>query len=77
MPQAIASVVGQLGTGQSSRPVRTDAGIAIYRVCDRTEEKTEISEEQVRDRMRLQRLQLRAERYLQDLRRAAFVEIRL
>tara|TARA_R110002110_G_scaffold83456_4_gene216601 strand:- start:996 stop:2279 length:1284 start_codon:yes stop_codon:yes gene_type:complete len=77
MPQAIASVVGQLGTGQSSRPVRTDAGIAVYRVCDRTEEKNEISEDQVRDRMRLQRLQLRAERYLQDLRRAAFVEIRL
>jgi peptidyl-prolyl cis-trans isomerase SurA len=77
MPTAISSLVGPLGKGQKSRAARTEAGIVIYMVCDREEQKTSISEEQVRNRLRLQRIQLQAERYLQDLRRAAFVEIRL
>lgn len=77
MPQAISRVVAPLQAGQVSPPTRTDAGIVLYMVCKRDEQRTEINEEQVRERLRLQRIQLQAERYLQDLRRAAFVEIRL
>lgn len=77
MPQAISNVVAPLRAGQVSPPTRTDAGIVLYMVCKRDEQRTEINEEQVRERLRLQRIQLQAERYLQDLRRAAFVEIRL
>ena len=77
MPQAISAVVSPLRAGQVSPPTRTDAGIVLYMVCKRDEQSSEISEDQVRERLRLQRIQLQAERYLQDLRRAAFVEIRL
>jgi peptidyl-prolyl cis-trans isomerase SurA len=77
MPKAISQVVSPLRAGQVSPPTRTDAGVVLYMVCARDEERAEINEEQVRERLRLQRIQLQAERYLQDLRRAAFVEIRL
>ncbi|MDA0306934.1 MAG: peptidylprolyl isomerase [Proteobacteria bacterium] len=67
---------------KASQPLRTANGVTILMVCKRTEpKKTELSleaeRERIADRLIGERLSLSARQYLRDLRRSAFVDIRL
>jgi len=76
------NLVRGLPVFKASQPLRTAEGVSILMVCKRTEpKKTELSLEAQRERIanRLieDRLGLSARQYMRDLRRTAFVDIRL
>jgi peptidyl-prolyl cis-trans isomerase SurA len=65
-----------------SQPLRTEDGVIVLMVCRRDEVKSETPSEagirsRISDRLVEERLDLAARQFLRDLRRAAFVDIRL
>lgn len=79
LPDAMRAVLAELPVGQPSQPVATGGGLAVMMVCARQVE--ELNMDVVRERVGQfllnQRLNVAAQRQLRDLRRAAFVDIRL
>ncbi|MFQ5984694.1 MAG: peptidylprolyl isomerase [Alphaproteobacteria bacterium] len=75
---SLRETVRVLPIGVVSAPIRTDAGLHLLMVCERTAPPSTLPDrEEVRRGLHNQRLELLARRYLRDLRRAAFVDIRL
>jgi peptidyl-prolyl cis-trans isomerase SurA len=75
---AIRPVVADLKVGQASEPVQNDAGVTIIMVCDRKDPTVQLpSREDITDNLLRQRLDLIARRYLSDLRRQAFIDVRV
>ena len=77
LPQNIRSAVQSLQIGEASKPVQTAAGVIVLMVCKKA---GQASESQVREQIRLQlmqrRAQLLARRMLRDLRNSAYVDKR-
>lgn len=64
--------------GEPSPPIRTNRGIGIFAVCNRSSgDDSSLSRVSVADRLGRQRLDTLARGYLSDLRRAAVIDIRL
>ena len=58
--------------------MRTDAGIHLFMVCERVEPNSTLpSREEIRQRLTANRADQVARHYLRDLRRTAFVDIRI
>lgn len=67
-----------LQIGQPSKPLNVGNGAAVVMVCEHKEAKSEIpTREQLVDNLTRQRLDTLARRYLRDLRRAAYVDLRV
>jgi len=63
--------------GEVSPPVRSGNGIALLMVCERDERDTsEEGRKRVERQLRAERLAAESRRYLRDLRRTAFVDVR-
>ncbi len=80
LPGPIRDAVAELPVARPSAPVRTADGWHVLMVCDRTEPEAaeqRIDPESVREELAEQRLDQAARRYLRDLRRVAFIDIRL
>lgn len=78
LPVAIQNAIRDLEVGRPSAPVRTENGLAVLMVCDRQGQNAEQNQRQQIERMLVaQRLDAAAQRHLRDLRRAAFIDIRL
>ena len=79
LPQAIERAIRNLPDSTSSQPILVDGGVIALMVCERKSDGDGIS--QVRDRIRAtlsnRRLGAAANKYLNDLRREAFVDIRI
>ncbi len=70
--------VASVAVGKSSRPIIVPGGIVLMVVCDRILPESELpGAETITERIRVQRLNLSAQRYLRDLRSAAIVDVRL
>lgn len=66
-----------LQPNQISTPLRSPNGVMLLMVCDRVAESTALpSRDQIKERLFREKLDLLARRYLRDLRRAAFLDIR-
>lgn len=66
-----------LQSNQISTPLRAPNGIMLLMVCDRVAQSAELpSRNQIKERLFREKLDLLARRYLRDLRRAAFLDIR-
>ena len=78
LPPSIRNVVAPLRVGQTSEPVRVAEGILLATLCSRTEDDTAglPSREQITNRLGRKRFDLLVQRYMRDLRRTAFVDIR-
>ena len=79
LPPDIRSQILQLKLAEASKPIRlsTAPGIAVFMVCSRNEPNTGMpTREQVSTNLERARLDALARRYLLDLRRAAYVDIR-
>jgi peptidyl-prolyl cis-trans isomerase SurA len=62
---------------QISQPLRSPSGVMLLMVCEREAQTVDLpSREQIRERLFREKLDLLARRYLRDLRRAAFLDIR-
>ncbi|MDA0340607.1 MAG: peptidylprolyl isomerase [Proteobacteria bacterium] len=71
-------VVATLQPGVPSKPVRLPTGVSVMMVCERVEPPSDIPQrEDIRPRLRAQKLDILARRYLRDLRREAFIESRI
>jgi peptidyl-prolyl cis-trans isomerase SurA len=77
MPPEIRNMVITQQVGEPTSAVRGDGGVAIFVVCDRGDSKGEISRVAIADRLAAERLETMARGYLSDLRRAAYIDIRL
>lgn len=74
----IRPAVLNLKVGQASEPLQSDTGITLVMVCDRQEPPVQMpSREQISENLTRQRLDLIARRYLSDLRRQAFIDVRV
>jgi peptidyl-prolyl cis-trans isomerase SurA len=78
LPSDLGSVVATLDVGAPSTPVVSNDSVRLFMVCDRKAPvDAELpTREEIERRLTLQRLEIRARRYLRDLREAAFLDIR-
>jgi len=77
LPPHLRRVIRPLKAGEISPPVRSGNGIALLMVCERDERDTsEEGRKRVERQLRAERLAAESRRYLRDLRRTAFVDVR-
>ncbi|MBV8536134.1 MAG: peptidylprolyl isomerase [Alphaproteobacteria bacterium] len=75
---AIRPAVLNLKVGEASQPLQSDTGITLVMACDRKDPPEQMpSRDQIADNLTRQRLDLIARRYLSDLRRQAFIDVRV
>ncbi|MDP6804381.1 MAG: hypothetical protein QF902_03485, partial [Rhodospirillales bacterium] len=78
LPLDLRDTVRTLPVNEASTPRRTEKGIVILMVCERQELAAGgLDRAQVEEMLIQRRMEVLAEQYLRDLRRAAFVDIRL
>jgi peptidyl-prolyl cis-trans isomerase SurA len=78
LPPQFRAVVMKLPVGQVGPPIRTDDGLVMLMVCKRVEPKVSQGDrDKIADLIRMRRLSMLAQRYLRDLRRAAFIDMRV
>jgi peptidyl-prolyl cis-trans isomerase SurA len=78
LPPEFRQEVSSLPVGQVSAPVQGPSGIHLLMVCDRREPQAATPQrEQIAERLERERVERLARRYLRDLRKEAFVEVRL
>jgi peptidyl-prolyl cis-trans isomerase SurA len=74
----IREVIAPLKVGEASAPIRIEQGLLMLMVCVREEAPGNMpSREDISENLLRQRLDLLSRRYLRDLRRAAFVDVRV
>jgi len=77
LPPNLRRVIGPLKVGQVSPPVRSGNGIAVLMVCDRQEhDNSDEGRLRIERQLRAERFAAESRRYLRDLRRTAFVDVR-
>jgi peptidyl-prolyl cis-trans isomerase SurA len=77
MPEEIRQIATNQAIGAPTKGIRGDGGIAVFMVCDRGDSNGQISRVAIADRLAQDRLETLARGYLSDLRRAAYIDIRL
>jgi peptidyl-prolyl cis-trans isomerase SurA len=74
----IRDIVRPLKVGEASAPMRVDPGLLLLMVCVREDAPSNLpSRDDIAENLLRQRLDGLARRYLRDLRRAAFVDVRV
>jgi peptidyl-prolyl cis-trans isomerase SurA len=63
--------------GSPTPGIRGDGGIAVFMICDRGDASGQVSRVAIADRLAQDRLETLARGYLSDLRRAAYIDVRL
>lgn len=77
-PEAIRTALIGLPLVTVSAPVRTEGGVHLLMICDRILSDTNLPDrDQIRNSLLIKRLDQVARQYLRDLRRDAFVDIRI
>lgn len=77
LPEQIRAQIAALEPGGATAPVLLGDGVAMFMLCRRAEVGDGLpSAERVAESIQTQRAQRRADRYLRDLRRVAFIDIR-
>jgi peptidyl-prolyl cis-trans isomerase SurA len=78
LPDGVREAVSPLSKGNATAPIERGDSFVIVSVCEREEPKSNLpSRDAVGNRLLAERLDLRAQRELRDLRRAAFIDVRL
>ena len=77
MPPEIREIATNQEIGAPTKGIRGDGGIAVFVVCDRGDSNGQVSRVAIADRLAQERLETLARGYLSDLRRAAYIDIRL
>lgn len=77
VPSALRNIVMSLDIGRPSTPIRTPDGFVVIIVCSRTQAVAGLpTAEAIEERLQREKLDLMVQRYLRDLRRAAYVDLR-
>jgi peptidyl-prolyl cis-trans isomerase SurA len=75
-PSWLADTVRNVAAGSSSEPLNTDKGAAVLFVCSRNDSAS-VDRDAVMRSIGTEKLELQSRRLLRDLRRAAYLDIRL
>ena len=73
----VATAVSRLKDGETSNVIRVDGGALVVMLCGKTVKSTLPDRETVRNRLLMERLEIAARRKLRELRREAFIDIRI
>jgi peptidyl-prolyl cis-trans isomerase SurA len=75
---AMRNIVAGLEVGQPSQPIVQKNGVGVIMLCDKAEPNSALpSRDEVAEQLARQRAENLARRYLRDLRRTAFVDVRV
>jgi peptidyl-prolyl cis-trans isomerase SurA len=75
---AVRNIVAQLEVGQASQPIVQKNGVGVIMVCEKAVPNTTLpTREEIANQLARQRAENLARRYLRDLRRTAFVDVRV
>ncbi len=78
LPADIESAALNLPIGVPSEPIRSERGIGLYVICERTQgSEAAMSKVAIAERLGNQRLETLARGYLSDLRRSAVIDVRM
>lgn len=79
LPDNFKTALANVQPGQKTVPIETGGGWAVMMVCERTDEGSnmETIREDIKQRLKRERTEVAAQRKLRDLRREAFVDVRL
>lgn len=78
LPVEIRKFVAGLKTGETSEPIPVDNGILLMTVCARRDDDAGLpGRENIRQRLGDRRLNMLVQRYMRELRRTAFVDVRV
>ncbi len=77
LPIELRTEVQDLAVDKASRPIRTNDGFIVLMVCEREKDSTAAQRLKVEQLLINQRRNTLSRRYLRDLHRAAFVDVRL
>ena len=72
----LRTLAAQLEVGQASEPLRVPAGVQVLMICER-QENLGPDREEIRRTLQRERIDMLSRRYLRDLRRSAFVDLRV
>lgn len=75
LPDELRSAISGLSLGAPSEPMQIGDGISVLMVCER--EYAGVDRDQISDNLMRERLNLRIQRHMRDLRRDAHVDIRI
>jgi peptidyl-prolyl cis-trans isomerase SurA len=77
LPVAIRDAVLKLAVAEASKPLQLPGGVAVVMVCQRKDPPGGLpTREEISESLARERLDTLARRYLRDLRRGAYVDIR-
>jgi peptidyl-prolyl cis-trans isomerase SurA len=75
---AIRNIVAQTEVGQASQPIVQKNGVGVIMVCQKEVPNTTLpTRDEIADQLARQRAENLARRYMRDLRRTAFVDVRV
>lgn len=75
---AIRDAVAQVAVGNASAPVPLPGGVSVFVVCERESVMSDLpSRPEIRQRLENEKLEVLARRLMRDLKRAAFIDIRI
>jgi len=77
-PDSVRAVLSSLPLNTVSQPIRTEKGVHLFMVCDRIQSDANLPDrDEVRRTLLFKRLDQVSRQYLRDLRRDAFIDIRI
>jgi len=77
LPAALRVIAGGMKVGEVSTPLASDEGIRLYMLCGKREGvNAPVDDNRARSAVYQQRMELEAQKYMRNLRRDAFIEIR-
>jgi len=75
---AVRNIVAELEVGQASQPIVQKNGVGVIMVCEKAVPNTTLpTRDEIAEQLARQRAENLARRYLRDLRRTAFVDVRV
>jgi peptidyl-prolyl cis-trans isomerase SurA len=78
LPEILRGQVATLQVGQTTSPIDLPNGVMAVMVCERNDPESNLPDPtQIRRQLENQRFEVLAQRYLRDLRQAAFIETRV
>lgn len=78
LPDAMRTQVADLDVGQTTQPIELPNGVMVLMLCAREATgSTQAEADQIRRQLENRRFEILAQRYLRDLRRNAFVDVRV
>ena len=77
-PDSIRTILNGLPLNTVSQPIRTEKGVHLFMVCDKIQSNANLPDrDRVRQSLLFKRLDQVSRQYLRDLRRDAFIDIRI